>query len=150
MESIKKAILLTILLLLPIITYSKTNSLSDNLKSMFNEVVVKKNANLISDYYDKEFLLFTNGKQMDYLQFYSSHKKIYQTNIKYSIRFDEQSFVEQGNKVAARVFITTQKDNDSAKPIEVILIAQYKKDKLYRLWEITYPDWSKMKSFKDM
>lgn len=150
MDKLKGIFLIAITLSLATFSYAKTVSLSDNLKSMFNEMVVKKDASLISTYYDKEFLLYTNGKKMDYHQFLLSHKKIYRTNIKYSVTYDENSFVEQGNKVAARVFITTQKDKETAKEIEVILIAKYKNNKLFRLWELTYPDWSKMKSFKKL
>jgi hypothetical protein len=50
--------------------------------------------------------------------------------------------------VAGRLFITTQMPNEPTNKIEVILIAEYKKNKIWRLWELTYPDWSKFKNFK--
>ncbi len=58
------------------------------------------------------------------------------------------TLLEQGNKVAGRLFITTKRPNEEAQEIEVMLIAEYKGNKLYRVWELTYPDWSKMKAFK--
>lgn len=86
---------------------------------------------------------------MDFETFLKIHSEVYKTPIQYKVRYDEQSFVEQGNKVAGRLFITTKKPNESAHEIEVILIAEYKDNKLYRLWELTYPDWSKMKAFQN-
>jgi hypothetical protein len=85
---------------------------------------------------------------MTYAAFLQMHKDIYKTSIQYKIRYDEETFVEQGNKFAGRMFITTKKPNEPAREIEVILIAEYKDSKLYRLWELTYPDWSKMKAFQ--
>jgi hypothetical protein len=32
----------------------------------------------------------------------------------------------------------------------VILIVQFKEGKIFRLWELTYPDWSKMAAFEGM
>jgi hypothetical protein len=47
-----------------------------------------------------------------------------------------------------RIWITTSRPNEVPQKIEVILIAQFKNDKIYRLWELTYPDWSKLPAFK--
>lgn len=120
------------------------------LKEMFTKVVEPKNANLIPHYYSENFELYTNGKTINYAEFLKSHEEIYQTNIQYQIRYDDKTLLEQGTKLAGRVFITTQKGNEPAHEIEVILIAEYEGNKLFRLWELTYPDWSKMKSFEDI
>ena len=118
------------------------------LKEMFDKVTVKKNDQAIPLYYDKDFELYSNGKKMDFDAFLKMHRDIYKTLIQYKVRYDEETFVEQGNRVAGRLFITTKKPNELAREMEVILIAEYKGNKLYRLWELTYPDWSKMKAFK--
>lgn len=118
------------------------------LKEMFSKVVLAKNAKLIPLYYHQDFELHSNGKMMTFNQFLALHQEVYNTSIQYKIRYDEQTFVEQHNKVAGKLFITTQSPHESAREIEVILIAEYKENKLYRLWELTYPDWSKMKSFE--
>ena len=78
-----------------------------------------------------------------------THNAIYKTAIQYSIKYDEAAWVESGDKLAGRVFITTTKANESPKEIEVILIAQYHLDKLYRLWELTYPNWSSLERFSN-
>jgi len=31
---------------------------------------------------------------------------------------------------------------------EVMLIAQYKDNKIFRIWEVTSPDWTQMKEFQ--
>lgn len=74
------------------------------------------------------------------------HKNIYKASIQYKIRYDEETLIEQGNKISGRLFITTTQPNEPAREIEVILIAD-KQDKLYHLWELTYPDWTKLKAF---
>ncbi|MBA3535826.1 MAG: hypothetical protein H0T84_04340 [Tatlockia sp.] len=115
---------------------------------MFEKVTVEKNERAIPLYYDKDFELYSNGKKIGYDAFLKMHRDIYKTSIQYKVRYDEKTFFEQGNRVAGRLFITTEKPKESAREIEVILIAEYKDSKLYRLWELTYPDWSKMKAFE--
>jgi hypothetical protein len=121
----------------------------EKLKEMFNKMVIPKNASLIPDYYHKEFLLYTNDLVTHYDDFLTSHQKYYATELQYQIEYDDETFLEQGEKLAGRVFITTSRPNESPKRIEVILIAQYKDGKIYRLWELTYPDWSKLPSFQE-
>lgn len=118
------------------------------LKKMFEKVTIEKNDKAIPLYYDKDFELYSNGKKMGYKAFLQLHRNIYQTSIQYKIRYDKETFVEQGNKVAGRLFITTKKPHESSREIEVVLVAEYKNNKLYRIWELTYPDWSKMKAFQ--
>ena len=120
----------------------------DKLKDMFHEMVLKKDAAMIPEYYHPEFLLYTNQETMDYRGFLESHRKFYATPIQYQIEYDEAAWVEQGEKIAGRVWITTSLPKEEPRKIEVILIAQYKSGKIYRLWELTYPDWSKMPAFK--
>lgn len=47
------------------------------LKEMFSEMVIKKNADLIPDYYHPDFLLWTNEQQTDYDTFLTDHQKYY-------------------------------------------------------------------------
>ncbi len=115
---------------------------------MFLKMVLEKDASLIPKYYHKQFLLYTNGQKMDYKTFLESHETYYATPIQYQVEYDEETFVEQGNKVAVRVWITTARPKESPKKIEVVLIAEYKENKIYRLWELTWPDWSKLPAFE--
>lgn len=119
----------------------------DVLKNMFNEMVVKKNISLMSKYYDRDFVLYTNGEMMDYQQFYAGHKKVYETPIQYTVQYDKDTLVENDNKVATRMMITTKKPDKDPVTLEVILIATFKDNKITRLWELTYPNWTKLKSF---
>src|SRR3990167_132570 len=99
------------------------------LKDMFEKMVIPKNAALIPVYYHRDLLLYTNEQTTHYDEFLESHIKYYAT------------FLENSNKVAGRMWITTQRPNEPAKKLEVILICEYKDDKIYRVWELTYPDW---------
>ena len=119
----------------------------ERLKRMFDEMVIKKDISKLSHYYHPEFLLYTNEQTMDYKYFFESHEKIYATAIEYQIEYDEETFLEQNEKIAGRVWITTKRPAEAAKKIEVILIAQFKENKIYRIWELTYPDWSQLPAF---
>lgn len=116
------------------------------LKEMFTEMVEKKNAGLISKYYHEAFEMHANGIHQYYPEFHEFHANIYRTDIQYRVSYDDNSFVEQENKIAARVFIviTTPK---SVRELEVILICEFKDNKIYKLKELCYPDWSKMPEF---
>ena len=120
----------------------------EKLKEMFEEMVIKKNASLIPFYYHKDFVLYANDKKMMYEAYLKFHQEIYNTPIKYAIAYDEETLLEQGEKIAGRVWITTSLPNEVPKKIEVILIVAFKDNKIYRLWELTYPDWSKMPEFQ--
>jgi hypothetical protein len=121
----------------------------DLLKEMFEEMTVKKNASLIAHYYHPDFVLYTNGSQIGYADFLKSHEDYYQTPIRYEVEYDEPTWLEQGNKLAGRMWITTSRPKEKATKIEVLLIAEYQDNKIYRVWELTYPDWSQLPAFKD-
>jgi hypothetical protein len=127
----------------------KDSALAHQLKEMFTEMVLKKQASKISHYYHADFLLYTNGTTMNYAEFLKSHQEYYATPIQYQIEYDEETFLENGDKLAGRIWITVKKPNQGPRKIEVVLIAQYKDHKLYRLWELTYPDWSQLPAFKN-
>ena len=109
---------------------------------MFQEMVVKKNAAAIAQYYHPDFILYTNGQETHYTEFLKDHEEYYATPVTYHVEYDEQTFFEQHERVAGRMWITV-----SGKKIEVILVIQYKDGKIYRLWELTYPDWSQLPTF---
>lgn len=119
------------------------------MKEMFSEMVLKKNAALIPFYYHPEMLLFSNGHIIGYDEFLSSHQEYYASQKQYSIEYDETSFLEQGERAACRMWITVSLPDEQPKKMEVILIGQYKDGKIYRVWELTYPDWSKLPEFSE-
>lgn len=118
------------------------------LEEMFHEMVIKKNLSVLPLYYHPDFFLYTNGIKMDYTAFLESHQNIYAKGLKYDIEFEEETLLEQYDKVAGRVWITTSLPNEQPNKTEVILIAQFKDNKIYRLWELTYPNWSKLPAFE--
>lgn len=119
----------------------------EKLKKMFSEMVLLKNVNLIPVYYHPDMLLYTNEQITDYNEFFESHKIYYASSIQYQVEYDENTFFENENKVAGRMWITVTRPNEMPKKLEVILICEFKDDKIYRVWELTYPDWSKMPAF---
>lgn len=121
----------------------------EKLKEMFDEMVIKKAPDRIPEFYHTAFIIYTNGREMDYETFLNSHLEYYSTPIQYEVVYDTETFLEEGEKIAGRVWITTTRPDEPPTKIEVMLVAQYKENKLYRLWELTYPDWSQLPAFKD-
>jgi len=119
------------------------------LKEMFLEMTVKKRAELIPHYYHEQFILFTNGAQITYEEFLKTHEEYYHTPIQYAVEYDEPTWLEEGNKIAGRMWITTSRPNEKPTKLELILIAEYQQNKIYRLWELTYPDWSQLPAFSE-
>ena len=120
----------------------------EKFKEMFERMVYKKDASLIPFYYHKDFVLYANDQEMDYEAYLKFHQEVYETPIQYDVVYDDETFLEQGEKIAGRVWITTRLPSGLPKKIEVIFIAQFKDDKIYRIWELTHPDWSKMSEFQ--
>ncbi len=144
----KKRVVLALVLSAVLAGVANASDKVQLLKSMFHDMVIEKNISKMPQYYTKDFVLYSNGKSMSYQDFYQGHQKVYQTPIQYSFQYDDGAMLQSRDKLAARVFITTKVPGNDATKIEVILIAQYRGDKICRLWELTYPDWSKLKSFK--
>lgn len=123
--------------------------LEDILKEMFTEMVERKDVSLIPKYYHPDLLIYTNNKIISYDDFLKSHIEYYSKPIKYKVSYDDDTWIENDNKIAVRTFISiANNENQSVFNIEVILIAEFKDNRIYRLWELTYPDWSKESTFR--
>lgn len=118
------------------------------LKDMFEHITVQQKTEMIPDYYHPDLLLYSNGLVMDYNKFSSDFEQYCQKERQYQIQYDEDCFVENGEKVACRCWITLTLPSTNPIEIEVILIAIFKEGKIWRLMETTSPDWSKMSSFE--
>jgi hypothetical protein len=51
------------------------------LREMFDRMVVPKDATLVDQYYDPDFVLYTNGQVQDLAAFRAGHEKVYPTSI---------------------------------------------------------------------
>lgn len=119
------------------------------LKEMFERMVIEKNADLLPDYYHPDFHMISNGRDQDYPAFAESHRKVYLTPISYSVSYDEEAWVETTDRVAGRMWITTARPDEDPTTMEIMLIATFLGGRLYRLWELTWPDWSALKAFEN-
>ncbi len=117
------------------------------LKEMFERMVVAKDASLVPVFYHPEFELTTNGQTQAFEEFAAGHRRVYATEITYRVEYDEQAWVEAGDRLAGRVWITTRRPGEAATRIEVVLIAAWADGTLHRLWELTWPDWSQLDAF---
>ena len=118
------------------------------LREMFERTVIPKNAALFDDYYHPDFELTTNGIMQRFPEYKAAHVGVYETPIRYSIRYDEDTWVETADRVAVRMWITTERPGESPTELELVLIATLLDGKLHRLWELTWPDWSRLDAFE--
>jgi hypothetical protein len=118
------------------------------LKEMFEQMVVAKDASQLERYYDPGFRMVTNGITQDYADFARGHVEVYATSITYAVRYDEDAWVESDDRVGGRVWITTTRPDEAPTEIEVVLLASFVGGRLHRLWELTWPDWSRLGAFE--
>lgn len=85
----------------------------------------------------------------DLAEFRAGHARVYPTSITYRVEYDDDGWVESGNRLAARVWITVQRPGERATRIEVVLVAEYRDGKLLWLKEVTWPDWSRLSAFDE-
>jgi hypothetical protein len=117
------------------------------LRQMFEQMVEKKDPTAIEQFYDPSFVMSSNGVSQDFEAFTASHRTVYSTEIRYSVEYDEDAWVETPDKVAARVWITTSRPNESPTRIEVVLIAALHEGRITRVWETTWPNWNALPAF---
>jgi predicted ester cyclase len=126
------------LILLFLLSCGYANTPFEKLKTVFQATLIEQNPNAISRYYHPDLRLYTNGKKMDFDTYVKTHQGMYKPGISYEFTYDKATIVQEGEKVATRLWLT---ELPSQKMVEVILIVEFKGDQIYRLWELTYPDW---------
>ncbi len=119
------------------------------LQEMFDRMVVSKDAAAVAEFYHPDFRMVSHGVTQDFEAFRVSHEGVYDTAIRYSVRYDPDAWVESGDRVAGRMWITTTRPDENPTEIEVILIAGYRDGLIHRLWELTWPDWSTLPAFEN-
>ena len=123
--------------------------LQERMREMFTRMVEAKDAALVDTYYDPEFRLSTNGQEQDLAEFRAGHERVYPTAITYRVEYDEDSWVESGDRIAGRMWITTQRPDEPAHRIEVVLVACYRQGRILWVKELTWPDWTRLAEFDD-
>lgn len=113
-------------------------------RAMFSEMTVAKDATAIDRYYHPDFVLTTNGETEDLAAFRAGHEAVYATPVAYAVRYDEDAWVETADRVAGRVWIAVTRPGADPVELEVVFIATVVDGKIHRLWELTWPDWSRL------
>ena len=96
--------------------------------------------------YDRAFALESDGIRQSYAEFLAAHQGVYGATIEYEVRFDEWSWAEAGDRVAARLWITTRRPDEEAVEIEVVLIATYSGERILHHLELTWPDFTRVQA----
>lgn len=118
------------------------------LREMFEQMVVAKDIAAADRFYDPSFVMYSNGVTQNFREFVASHRTVYDTAISYAIEYDEEAWVNGGDKVAGRVWITTTRPGERPTRIEVVLIAAFKEGRITRVWETTWPSWNELPAFE--
>jgi hypothetical protein len=122
--------------------------LRELMQEMFSQMVEAKDITQVEKYYEPDFLLYTNGQVQDYASFHAGHARVYPTEISYAVEYDNDAWVEAGDRLGGRMWITTKRPAEAAARIEVIFLAVYRQRRIRRLWELTWPDWSQLGAFE--
>ena len=120
----------------------------ERLRDMFERMVIAKDASLISEFYDPDLRLETNGQVQGYAAFAAGHERVYETDIAYAVEYDDEAWVQTGDEVAGRIWITTSRPGQPPTRIEVVLVARLRDGRFHRVWELTWPDWSRLPAFE--
>jgi hypothetical protein len=119
----------------------------DRLRQMFDEMVIPKQASRVPDFYDPDFVMETNQIRQGYREFLADHEAYYESDLSYEVEYDHDSVVDEGDKLACRLWVTTARPGTEPTRIEVMLIARFRGGKILRLWELTLPNWATLAEF---
>jgi hypothetical protein len=118
-------------------------------REMFERMVIRKDAALIEQYYHPDFVMHSDGLRQDFAEFAAGHRGIYETAISYAISYDDEAWVETADRVAGRIWITTQRPGEDPTRIEIVVIAAYRDGLIHRIWETTWPSWRSVDAFEN-
>lgn len=124
--------------------------MQQQLQNMFSDMVIKKNISQMPRYYTKDFILYSNEHQMAYQVFYKFHASQYKQAIHYRVKYHTKTIVRdpRAHRLAERLSISYRMGRGSWHKLQVACIVQFKQHKIQRMWETTYPDWSKAPSLR--
>jgi hypothetical protein len=123
-------------------------SLQERLREMFSRMVEAKDVSLVDTYFDPDFRLSTNGQEQHLGEFRAGHARVYPP-VSYRVEYDEDGWVEAGDRLAGRIWITVRRPDEAATRIEVVLLAEFRDGRLLWLKEVTWPDWSRLSAFDE-
>jgi len=109
---------------------------------MIEDTTIAKDISAIPCYYHPEFVMHSYGKTENFEEFISSHQKMFSGLTTYKFRYDEETFVENGDKIALRLWVNICQPSKAPQELEVLIIAKYKDGKIYRMWEMAYPEYN--------
>jgi hypothetical protein len=110
-------------------------------KEMFSQVSEKRDISKIDAYYSQDFMLVSNNDSFNYKVYKKQQADIFKILAKLEVLHYDDMFAKN-DKVVANMAIRLTLKNKTTHTFYVMLIAQIKDHKIYRIWEITYPTWS--------
>src|ERR1700755_327243 len=116
---------------------------------MVEQKVTAKDRDAIARYYHPDFVMYSDGMTQNFTEFEASHRGVYATPISYAIEYDEEAWVEAGDRVAPTGFITTPQSDEAPTRSEVVLIATFVDGLIHRVWETTWPSWRQVAALED-
>lgn len=107
-------------------------------RDMFDSAI-RMDADAIDHQLSREFEMVSNDVTWDFQTYKDFHVETYKH--RRGIEITIADIFCKGDRVAARVEIRLLEADGSAKDLQVMLIVQIKDDRIYRLWELTFPHW---------
>ena len=96
-------------------------------------------ANAIDDLLTPDFQMYSNDVNWDFKTFKDYHVENYKTRKSLEIVYHD--IFCKNDRVAARVNITLTNLDGGVHEFQVMLIAQIRDQRIYHLWELTFPHW---------
>lgn len=142
----KKLILFICFIALPPYIYASENSSLQQknielIKNMFSEFADKRDISKLDNFYSKDFTMESNGQHYNYQEFKNVEQSIFK-----KIKNQKDTYHDifaTSDKVVSRMTIKLTHQDGKIDEYQVILIALIKDNKIAKIWEVTYPDWSK-------
>ena len=122
----------------PLAKYSDNDNKYINLfKEEVKNVPGKLDPSCMHNYYCEDLQVINNGEQLDFKQFQELYEKAFVNLKSITTKFDDIYAV--GNRLSVRVTFTQHLGNGGANDVHIAILAEYKNDKIHRMWQTMYP-----------
>jgi hypothetical protein len=110
------------------------------LAGLLDRAVADHDVTAIDEYLHPGFRLWCNGTAHDLTSFAGRVATALAGNPGYAIDFDDQSWVTEADRVAARIWVSSAPSHAEPSDTEVLLIATVQDGRFDRAWVLAWPD----------
>jgi hypothetical protein len=113
----------------------------DLLREMYTKMTEGKDASVLPVFYHPDFRMFMNGQEQGYADFLRLHEEVYEGSQTYVITHDEDAWIDGGDRVAGRCWLTTTVPGEEPTETEIVYLAAFSGDQIHSIRQLTWPQW---------